>query len=196
MAWFTAVGYVVSGDRLPTNLGGAEVRIGTAIAPLLYVSPTQINAQVPFETQAGTQAVTVTAGGVLSAAETITVETVSPAIFVVVKNSDFSFVTASNPARAGDFLAIFATGLGSVSPPVATGQFSPISPLSSATTPATVTIGGVAAEVISPTPILAPGFVGAYQVNVQVAAGTPSGPQPLVLTIEGQTSNSVSVVIE
>ena len=124
------------------------------------------------------------------------VEFVSPAIFVVVKNSDFSLVTASNPARAGDDLAIFATGLGAVSPAVASGQPAPASPLSSTTAAATVTIGGVAAEVGSPTPVLAPGFVGVYQVNARVATGTPTGTQPLVLSVGGQTSNSISIAVQ
>jgi uncharacterized protein (TIGR03437 family) len=196
LARFTAVAAVGSDGRLPANLAGAEVRIGTASAPLLYVSPLQINAQVPFDTTAGTQSVTVTTGGGVSTGQNITVETVSPAIFVVVKNSDFSLVTASNPVQAGDDLAIFATGLGAVSPAVASGQPAPASPLSSSTAAAIVTIGGVAAEVSSPTPVLAPGFVGVYQVNVRVAAGTPAGTQPLSLSIGGQTSNSVSIVVQ
>ena len=172
------------------------MRIGAASAPLLYASPTQINAQVPFESQPGTQTVTVTTGGVVSTTEPVTVGTVSPAIFVVVKNSDFSLVTESNPVRVGDVLVIYATGLGSVAPPLASGQLAPVDPLSSTLAPAVVTIGGVAAEVFSPTPLLAPGFVGLYQVNVQVTAGTPSGPQLLVLMVDGQASTAVFVAVE
>jgi len=196
LARFTAAASADSNGLLPTNLAGAEVRIGSASAPLLYVSPLQINAQVPFDTAAGTQSVTVTTGGGVTAGESITVGTVSPAIFVVVKNADFSLATAANPVRAGDDLAIFATGLGAVSPAVASGQLAPPSPLSSTAVAATVTIGGVAAEVSSPTPVLAPGFAGVYQVNVRVAAGTPGGAQPLVLSIGGETSNSIAIAVE
>jgi uncharacterized protein (TIGR03437 family) len=196
MARFTAVATTGSDGRLPTRLAGAEVRIGSANAPLLYVSPRQVNAQVPFDTPPGTQTVTMTTGGGVSAGVNITVGTVSPGIFAVVKNADFSLMTASNAARAGDDLAIFATGLGAVSPAVASGQPAPASSLSSTTAGAIVTIGGVAAEVTSPTPVLAPGLVGVYQVNVRVAAGTPTGAQPLVLSIGGQTSNAVSIVVQ
>jgi uncharacterized protein (TIGR03437 family) len=134
-------------------------------------------------------------GATATASSTVNVQSVTPGIFVVVKNSDFSLVTASNPARAGDDLAIFATGLGAVTPAVASGQLAPSNPLST-TAAAAVTIGGVAAQVSSPTPVLAPGFVGVYQVNARVGAGTPTGSQPLALSIGGQTSNAVNLVIQ
>lgn len=187
---------------LPTTVAGTQVRIGTTDIPLLFVSPNQINAQVPFELQPGTYPVTVTNGitatsaGGTSSAQNLTVTPVSPAIFAVVKNSDFSLSTASNPARAGDELAIFATGLGAVTPAVASGQRAPASPLASTVTAPTVTIGGLTAAITSPTPVLAPGFAGVYQVNVRVPTGAASGTAQLVLTTGGQASNSVPVVIQ
>jgi adhesin/invasin len=118
----------------------------------------------------------------------------SPAIFVVVKNSDFSVVSASNPVRPGDALAVFATGLGAGSPAVGTGQLPSSSPLSFTAATPTATLGGVAAQV--PASLLAPGFVGLNQVNVIVPAGAASGAQPLRLTVGGVQSNAVNINVQ
>ena len=66
------------------------------------------------------------------------------------------------------------------------GQPSPASPLPQTTTTPTVTIGGVNAPVGFSG--LAPGIVGLYQVNVTLPASVPSGNQPIVLSIGGQST--------
>lgn len=199
---FTVSGTGIVAGLLPTTRAGTQVQIGTTGIPLLFVSPNQINAQVPFELPPGTYPVTVTNGisetsaGMTSSAQSLTVTSFSPAIFAVVKNSDFLRTTASNPVRAGDELAVFATGLGAVTPALASGLRARASPLSTTVTAPIVTIGGVPATVVSPTPVLAPGFVGVYQANVRVPAGAPAGSQPLVLTVGGSASNAVSVNVQ
>ena len=187
-------GGIVAGGRLGTSVSGTEVRIGGVLSPLLYVSPTQINAQVPYEVAAGTQPITVTSPGGTSGAQNLTVSAVSPGIFAVVKNSDFSLTTPTNPARAGDALAIFLTGLGAALPAVQSGQLGPLNPFSTTTATSTVTIGGVNATVAAS--VLAPGFVGVDQVNVFVPATAPTGTQPVRLTIGGVQSNIVNITIQ
>jgi uncharacterized protein (TIGR03437 family) len=103
----------------------------------------------------------------------------------------------SRPVRRGESLAIFASGLGPVSNRPATGEVALADPRSETTTMPEVTIGGVSQTVTFSG--LAPDAVGLYQVNVVVAAGTPSGGQVAVkLTIgeEEKESNTVTVAVE
>ena len=104
---------------LERNLGGDSVRIGDRDAPLFFVGPGQVNAQVPFEARPGDDVpVTVNVGDLL---------------------------TAQNPVRAGDTIQIFCTGLGAVQEQVETGA--PAPSFSTVQLPVTVTIGGLDAGI-------------------------------------------------
>lgn len=122
-----------------------------------------------------------------SAAQTVTVAAVSPGIFTVngqgtgagaiLHPDNFRLVSESEPARPGEFVSIFCTGPGF-----------------SSTLAPTVTIGGLQATVSFAGP--APGFVGLQQVNVQAPANAPKGSAvPLVLTIGGVASNTVTIAV-
>ena len=153
-----------------------------------------------------------TAGGLASAPQTVPLGPVSPGIFTIPPGGTgqgaiqiantviFAAPSGSirgaqaQPANPGDFLTIYCTGLGAVTNPPAAGVPAPSNPPSTTTATPQVAIGGIQANVTFYG--LAPGFVGLYQVNVQVPAGLPAGNAvPLVLTIGGQTSNTVSVAI-
>ncbi|MGH9785338.1 MAG: hypothetical protein ACRD88_14245, partial [Terriglobia bacterium] len=100
-----------------------------------------------------------------------------------------------NPALRNAEISIFGTGLGAVSPRVASGAAAPSSPLSQTTQTPTVLIGGVSAPVSFSG--LAPGFVGLYQINVEVPANAPTGNAiPVVLSIGGVTSNTVTIAVQ
>lgn len=172
-----------------------QVRIGGSFAPLLWVSPGQINAQLPFQVAYGTQTVVVTRAGLTSTNFSLPVYTAAPAIFdgAFLKNADYSIVSAQNPARAGDVLLIYCTGLGAVAPPVAAGIVTPSSPLSAPVAAPRVTIGGLDAQVIYA--LLSPGFLGLYQIAVVTPEGLPPGPSPVVITSGGATSVPDNVVI-
>ena len=90
-------------------------------------------------------------------------------------------------------MLLFATGLGAVNNPPDVGRPAQASPLSTTTTSPSVTIGGRAAAVSFSG--LAPGFVGLYQVNVTLPDGVAAGDQPVVLTIGGISSNTVTLSI-
>jgi minor extracellular serine protease Vpr len=106
----------------------------------------------------------------------------------------YRLVDSSNPATAGSSVVlIYCTGLGAVTNQPATGAPSPSNPLAWSTTP-TVTIGGVPADVSFSG--LAPGFVGLYQVNAQVPAGSATGSAvPVVVSIGGVESNTVTIAV-
>lgn len=172
--------------HLSSSLGGLTVYVNGFPAPLLLVSPGQVNFQIPWEITAGTATVTMIGNGPLGTlgnSLTVTIGPFSPGIFKVT-HADFSAVTASSPAAAGEILLLWATGLGAVSPTPATGE--PPASVTTTTTNPTVTIGGAQAAVqfsgLS-------GFAGLYQVNVAMPAAIPAGAAtPLVLSIGGQSA--------
>ena len=176
------------GREIPDALNGVRMVIGGKLARLLYVSPNQINAQVPADTSAGTQALAVNNGTAASLGLNVTVGAVAPAIFftpaggIVVKNADFSLVGPDNPAQAGDVLVIYSTGLGQTTPALTTGVLVPLTPLSN-TVPVTVTIGGQNAEIIGS--VASPGFAGLYQTAVRMPPGVAAGNRPVILRAGG-----------
>jgi uncharacterized protein (TIGR03437 family) len=188
-----------AGKTIPTSLNGASVTIGGKNAPLIYVSSTQINAQVPVDVAAGSQPVVVNNGNGGSTAFNVTVAAAAPAIFFyganlgsVLKNVDFSLVSASNPAKADDVILVYATGLGQTSPAIATGGIVASDAIDNTTT-VTATIGGQAATVVYS--IASPGFAGLYQVALKVPAGV-TGSSPIVLTQGTVKSNSVNISVQ
>ena len=187
---------------LPTTLGNVTVRINDIPAPLFFVSPEQVNAQVPFEISGPTATVTVDNGTSPSVPIAFGLALSAAGIFTVsqggtgpgaVLHPDGSLVSVTSPAMADEVVAIFCTGLGSVTPAVASGQPAPFFPLATTLATPQVTIGGEPAEVQFSG--LAPGFTGLYQVNARVPAGLATGPQPMVIS-SGLSSNSVTLAVE
>ena len=192
----------------PTKLGGTEVLLGGEALPLQVVAPGQINAVVPYDLPIGVPQQLIVQQGANAMPETVVLADAEPGVFTqdqsgrglgvvgVVRPDGTAFEnTASNPASAGDALVIYCTGLGTIAPPVPAGTAAPLSPLSNAMNPVTVTIGGMPAHVSFAG--LAPAFVGAYQVNVTVPAGVTPGPNvPLVMSAAGASSAPVTVAIQ
>ena len=179
---------------LERALAGVSVRIGVQDAPLYFVGPGQINAQVPFEVSPGDSVpVAVTVGGLLTAPQDYLIAPVQPGVFIdaasgnaAILDASFQLVTAQNSARPGDTVQIFCTGLGTVEQQVETGA--PAPSFSTVQLPVTVTIGGLNAPVDFQG--LAPGFVGLYQVNAVVPSGVePGDAVSLVLTQNGIVAN-------
>src|SRR5208337_3775685 len=124
--------------------------------PLFYASSTQVNFQVPWELANQSQStLAATLDNVASAAQTVNVAPVAPAIFTTnasgsgqgaILDTSYRLVDSTNPTQAGSFVLIYCTGLGEVSNHPATGSPAPSDPLAWSATP-TVTIGGVPADV-------------------------------------------------
>lgn len=187
-----------SSAPLPTNLGGTEVIVNGRRAPLMFVSPNQINAQFPLDAEFGRGGVIVRTG--LGQSLTIFMESAeaAPQLFTdggraIALNQDGALNSATTPARGGSLVTVFLTGQGPVNPPVVSGQPGPSSPLSEVTLPVIAEIGGRQVEVQFLG--LAPGFVGLAQANLMVPTGL-SGNLPVRITIGDQVSNTgvVSVV--
>ena len=201
-----------TGLPLPTELGGVRVRVNGVDAPLLFVSAGQINFQMPFEAPLdGSVEIVVVRNGEASGAVSATVAPYAPAFFlsngepIIQRHPDLDLINASNPARAGDVLITFLTGIGDLNNAPASGVGAPGSPAATAKIPPAATIGGAAAPVLFAG--LAPGFVGLGQVNITVpetlaeplteqgSAGQASG-LPLVLDFNGATNPAVNVSVD
>ena len=191
-----------SGAPLPTVLGETSVTFNGIAAPLFFVSSSQINAQAPFDLPAGIAAsIQVKRGSNLSTVGTVSVAAVSPGIFIldqatsagaVLHSSDFSVVSSSSPARPGEYVVIFCTGLGALLTPVKSGDTAPsVPPLAEVLYPPTVNIGGLPAYVSYAG--LAPGFVGLYQINAQLPTGLPTGSQSVQIITLGIASNIATI---
>jgi uncharacterized protein (TIGR03437 family) len=188
---------------LKSVLGDTQVQLGGTPLPLLYASNGQVNAQVPYDVAVNTELqLLVKRGDALSIPLAVTVAAAQPAIFTVDQSGSGQGVIvdgitnvlngAANPAKAGDTVVVYCTGLGSVTPPVAAGQAS--TGPASTNSPVTVTMDGKPAQVIYAG--LTPGFVGLYQINVMVPAGIAPGKNvAVVASLANASSSPVTMVV-
>lgn len=190
---------------MTTSLGGTQVTIGGVPAPLFYVSPSQINLQVPWELSGKTQAtIALTTPNGSASGQTVNLSAVAPGILTTnqagsgqgaVTTATGQIADAANPAQRGQYVMIYCLGLGAVSNQPPTGYAASAIPLSSSILAPTVTIGGVQASTNFSG--LAPGFVGLYQVNALVPTTvSPGAAVPLSLKLNGVSSNTVTIAVQ
>jgi uncharacterized protein (TIGR03437 family) len=157
-----------------------QILVNGVAAPLLYASPTQINAVVPFELSGETCAITVrNAAGTIGPAS-MNVFAAVPAFFTLngsgsgqaaALNQDGSINSATNPAARGSTIQLFLTGAGQMTPPPADGSITPLAPPF-----ATVALGTSALYGQVVYAGAAPGLVaGAVQINILISAAAPTG---------------------
>ena len=189
---------------LPKQLGDAQVTLGGVPVPLFYAGEDQVNGQVPFELSPGTKpSLLVTVKGVAALPDEITLSDAQPGIFTVdqsgtgqgaILDASYRLVDSKNPSKPGDVVQVFCTGLGLTKPAVASGLASPADP-AIVVNPVTATIGGINAAVQFAG--LTPGYVGLYQVNLQVPAGVATGGSvPVVITQGGASSNTATIAVK
>ena len=199
---------------LPTTLEKTQVLVNNVQAPLYAVTPTQINLQMPSNLFGLTADIVVVADGVTGLTTRVQLAQESPGIFqvgtgqqgaVLLANTDVIAAPvgsiAGRTTRAvarGDYISIYATGLGRVSPPVSSGEVAPSSPLSEMETKPTVIIGGIT---LTPQDIpfagLAPAYSGLYQVNARVPQNVaPGSAVTLQIKVGTKTSNSVTIAVQ
>jgi uncharacterized protein (TIGR03437 family) len=199
---------------LSTNLGGVTVQFvngsTTLNGAIKYVQPTdqaqglisQVNVQVPWNLVPGGVATTVDVivshDGLSSAPAQVTVGPFSPGIFAaggrgIVVNTDGTLAWPSgsvpgvitHPAKPGDLVIVYATGLGAVDSPIADGQSSS-DKLRNALIKPVVMVGGISANV--PFAGLTPQYPGVNQLNVIIPNATPGDSVPIQIQVGGITS--------
>ena len=179
---------------LPRSLAGVSISVNGRAAPILAVTPTQINFQMPWETELGTATVALTVNGVSAGSLTVPVLAAAPGLFAdasgraVVQNPGDTLNSATNAAKAGDTIVAYLTGCGAVDASIADGAATGFGPLARAMSESSATIGGLPAKVEFTG--LTPGFVGLVQMNIVVPGGLPAGNYQLVVNIHGENSNS------
>ena len=192
------------GGKLPTALSGVSVTINGKPAYIYYISPTQLNVLAPVDSTTGPVTVQVTTSAGQSASVTVQKAAASPAFFqfdpqgrkyIAAEFGDYSLVgpaglfgtaATTRPAKPGEIVVLYATGLGATSPAYPDGEILPtVYPL--AVTP-TVTIGGVPGMVHF-AGLVAPGL---YQVNVEVPA-LPDGDSSVVMDLGGGVTSAAGV---
>jgi adhesin/invasin len=191
---------------LPTMLGDTSVWFGDEPAPMIASFKSgareQLNVQVPLK--GNPDQVIVRRGRALGFSIGAGNRSINnlprPGIFVndnrqpAITHADNSLVTAANPVRGGETIVIYATGLGSVDPPVVSGAAAPQSLLSRTVAAATVTVGGQNARVEFAG--LTPGYAGLYQVNAVVPALAPGSAPVVIRMTPGYSSAPVSIAVE
>jgi uncharacterized protein (TIGR03437 family) len=172
-------------------LQNVQVLVNGQLAPLLYASLGQINFQMPFGLTGSTVTIVVRNNGLESAALQVPLAEAAPGLFApVLHASDYSLVTASSPARAGEMVILYASGLGAVQGNVVAGAAAP-----AARTVAPVTVTAADRAITPVYAGLAPGFAGLYQINVALPADVAPGDLAVSVTAAGRSSNTITVVI-
>lgn len=186
----------IQGGVLPVVLGTSETQVFVDNYPadLYYVSPIQINFLVPPNMTAESVVVRVTIDGLAGPPITLTLAPAAPGLFqldlqnAVATEADGSVLTPASPAKPGDIVTLYATGLGEVTPPAVYGQLPAAAAPLVAGANLSILLNGVA---VKPDAIsyagLAPGFAGLYQINLKLPATTGSNPE-IRLQLDGASS--------
>ena len=181
----------IFGSGLARQGARTEVEIGGLAAPVLAATPFQLNVEVPAGLPAGTHSLRIRSP-YGSVEQTVTLQPVAPAIFQLegglgaILNQDGKLNSPRSPARRGQAVIVYCTGLGAVS---RAGS------LSVTVEPVSVLVDGI--ELPAAFAGLAPGFRGLYQVNVLLPQGIPPRLDAALRVKQGQAvSNEVPLAIE
>lgn len=183
---------------LPTRLGDFSLQVNGFPSPIFYVSPSQVNAQIPYEVSTGQATVVATAGGNLLPPRTLTIQPTAASLWMLgpnealVHNQDGAINGNDQPASPGSIITAYLTGQGRLDLPIPTGDAAPEHTLVSALAPTSATIGNQNAEILFAG--MAPGMVGVFQVNLTVPPLSPGG-YPLVVAIGASSSNSAMITV-
>jgi uncharacterized protein (TIGR03437 family) len=192
---------VFGSTPLPTVLGGTCVTLNNIPLPLFWVSPNQINAQIPPGTAPGSYPLVVRSitNRTNSLAQQVAISAAAPAVLVdsngqiALVHADGTYVNQDNPANRDEPLLMFAVGLGATTgAPVVAGMPSPSGPLASVSGRVQVFFGDPRykqAAVIVDWAGLAPGFIGIYQLNLRVPGFHQPG-DSLPVTVRVGNTNS------
>jgi uncharacterized protein (TIGR03437 family) len=189
----SAVTQSASSVPLPLSISGVAALVNGIAAPLYYVSPSQLNVQIPYETTPNSPAMLSVNNNGQVTTQSFQVSTVAPGIFT---DSTGALVPTA-AAALGQEILFYITGGGAVSPAISDGAApaasTALADLPRPTQATTVTIGGAQATIdfIG----IPSGLVGVTQINVQVPNGIPFGAQPVVVTVGGVASAAATITI-
>lgn len=175
----------VRAGELPTSLGPASVRVllNGQFAGMYFVSPTQVNALIPTNLLPGNVTLQVVQNGRAGPPVTLRLEESAPALFeapgraVIATHGNGPPITADSPAAPGEIVVLYATGLGLTAPQTLPNRI-PTAAARLTSAAFQVWLNGI------PVPRerilyagVTPGFAGLFQVNLQLPADAPKGPE-------------------
>ena len=179
------------------GLGGTTLTVNGIAAPIYWVSANQINAVVPYGVTGSTATFVATVNGLVSLPITVPLAPTSPGVFSLsangigdgaIEHPGGAIVNQANPAKPGEIIQVFLTGLGAVSPAVPDGTAAPSNPTAKVTAAVTAYVGGIKVTNIQ-FDGLSPDLASLYQLNIQIPSNVPAGPQTLeISTADGSTS--------
>jgi uncharacterized protein (TIGR03437 family) len=174
---------------LPTSLDNVYVTINNVAAPLYYISPSQLNVQIPYETPSSGEVTVVVSNNGQAASATIAMSAAAPGIYT----DSSGYITPTSKASAGQTLVMYVNGAGALDPAVATGS----TPASGATpVPKGATLVTVAGIPASTTYVGEPSWsVGVLQINFTVPSGAGTGTLPVVVSVEGRASKPADLTV-
>ena len=185
---------------LPTALGESCLTVNGIPVPMLFVSPSQINAQLPFQVDGNTTMILRTPGGI-SDNFNLRILPAAPSVFrsgtagpdkniaTIVRDKNMELVTLSNPIHKNESITIYLTGMGNTTPAVEAGVPAPSEPLASALIGPVVDLAGTALPVGFAG--LTPGQIGVYQINATIPRTVPTG---LELSLRINQGGSITTV--
>jgi len=181
---------------LPTFLADTRVYVANYVAPLLFVSPTQINFLIPGNLRAGKVTVRVARQGVTGPSVAIKLLDAAPQLFqsedgyVVAQHADASLITADAPATPGETVVLYAIGLGKTQPNLDPGAIPVRAVWITRLSDLQVLIGD---NLLSPDQIqyagVSPGLAGVYQINLVLPPELDTDPE-IRVAIGGQMSSA------
>lgn len=210
----TATGFGTS-VPLPQTLAGASVAVTDALgverlSPLFFVSPTQINYQVPAGTAIGEATVTIRQSGTIVARGTLSIVGVAPGLFTanasgqgvpsavvlrVKANGEQSYESITQFDQTQNRVVALPIDLGAATDQLFLVGFGTGLRNRSSLSGVTCTIGGTNAEVLFAGS--AGSFVGLDQVNIAIPRSLAGrGNVDLVLRVDGKTANTVSISVK
>jgi uncharacterized protein (TIGR03437 family) len=190
-------------NPLVQSLAGVTVTIGDRILPLYFVSPTQINFQLPADFPPGPAVLTVIAPSqTLNASFTVAPnapglfqQTVNNQNFAVALHADGSPVNGGSPAQQGETLTLLGTGFGSTNPSRPSGFAVPSQPPFLLAAPVTIFLGSD--QIVPDSASAAPSLIGVDAIQFHISDTSLSGTNAtLSVGVNGQTSNTVFLPVQ
>jgi uncharacterized protein (TIGR03437 family) len=189
-------------NPLSQSIEGTTVTVNDLILPLMFVSPQQINAQLPSSLAAGDYTLQIQNAGQPNISGTFKVARNAPGLFYQTTDSvnyamalhaDGSMVTTASPAAAGETISLLGTGFGPYQQTVLDGFFPP-NPAPPVQDPVLLSVAGVNP---TSTTTAAPGFTAVDMTQFQVPSGLAAGTSvPVLVTINGVDSNTVMLPLQ
>ena len=180
-----------NGVAAPTMLDGVTVSVNGTPAYISYVSPRQLNVEIPDTVPTGGPVgVVVSYQGQSSIAASLMINPLQPGLLkgtqfvVAIHGATGALVNTADPAASGETLTFYGTGFGPVRGTQVAGQIA--SGQTAISSPFTMTIGGTTATVQYAG--LTPGLVGVYQFNVVVPMNQSTGELAVQFTLNGMVN--------